>query len=157
LTVHDETVSRRHAEIVVADSMTVMVQDLDSCNGTFVEGERISKKRPCAGQHVMFGNVLYTVLSIERADPSESEVETAPGALPEAPQELARTILTVAQRRILKNLLRGLAEKKVASHLHLSPNTVHNHVQAIYRAFKVHSRPELLALFLHAADESEMS
>ena len=39
----------------------------------------------------------------------------------------------------------GFAEKAVAAQLGLSRHTVHNHVRAIYRAYGVRSRAELLA------------
>jgi DNA-binding NarL/FixJ family response regulator len=53
--------------------------------------------------------------------------------------------LSTAQRRVLDLILRGLVgEKQIAAHLHLSPTTVHNHRQAIYRIFEVHSRSKLI-------------
>ena len=50
--------------------------------------------------------------------------------------------------RVLEQLKKGFAEKQVAVRLQLSPHTVHNHTKAIYKKFKVSSRPELLALFM---------
>ena len=47
----------------------------------------------------------------------------------------------------MRLLLEGLAEKQVAAALCLSPTTVHTHVQHIYRAVKVQSRAQLLALY----------
>ena len=63
--------------------------------------------------------------------------------------------LTARQHDVLQHLLSGLADKRIAAALHISPHTVHNHVKALFRAFGVSSRPELFArcLELHAANE----
>ena len=52
--------------------------------------------------------------------------------------------LSVAQLRVYRLLVDGLSEKRIASRLQISPCTVHNHIGAIYLAFGVHSRAELL-------------
>jgi DNA-binding CsgD family transcriptional regulator len=51
-------------------------------------------------------------------------------------------------RQTLSCLLEGDSEKQVAAHLGLSRHTVHEYVTALYRAFGVNSRPELLVLCL---------
>jgi DNA-binding CsgD family transcriptional regulator len=50
--------------------------------------------------------------------------------------------------QVLSCLLRGDGEKEIAYTLTLSIHTVHCHVGTIYKAFDVHARSELLALFL---------
>lgn len=57
----------------------------------------------------------------------------------------ATTRLTVRQREVLKRLQTGESEKEITYALGLSAHTTHDHVKAIYRAFKVRSRGELLA------------
>jgi DNA-binding NarL/FixJ family response regulator len=52
------------------------------------------------------------------------------------------------QRQTLALLLEGKREKEVASELGLSPLTVHQYVQGLYRRFGVSSRAELSARFL---------
>jgi DNA-binding winged helix-turn-helix (wHTH) protein len=47
--IDDATVSRRHAAITVADSVTL--QDLESKNGTFVDGVRLTSSTPLADGH----------------------------------------------------------------------------------------------------------
>ena len=56
--------------------------------------------------------------------------------------------LSRAQRRIFDLLLSDHPEKVIARRLSLSGHTVHNHVRAIFKAFEVHSRTELLVRFL---------
>jgi DNA-binding NtrC family response regulator len=63
-------VSRRHALLSVADS-TLMVRDLNSRNGTFVNGRRIDERTVDEGDWIGFGPlVLYVV----RVDPDDTRV-----------------------------------------------------------------------------------
>ncbi len=68
LTIHDSSVSQTHCEIY-AYGEDVIVRDLGSSNGTFVNGERLHKQqRPLkSGQTVSFGTV-------------EARLEAAPAA-----------------------------------------------------------------------------
>ena len=57
LVIHDSTVSGRHCEILV-NGNEVIVRDLDSHNGTFVDGVRLNKQSQAkSGQTVCFGSV----------------------------------------------------------------------------------------------------
>ena len=51
-------------------------------------------------------------------------------------------------QKILDLLLSGYHEKVIAAKLGLSQHTVHDYVKAIYRRFDVHSRGELMALWI---------
>lgn len=53
--------------------------------------------------------------------------------------------LTPRQRQVLTRLAEGASEKEIAYDFRLSAHTTHDHVKAIYRAFAVRSRGELLA------------
>jgi PAS domain S-box-containing protein len=53
---------------------------------------------------------------------------------------------------VLELLLGGLTNKEDRPSLHISPHTVHNHLEAVYRALGVSGRAELLARCLGAAD-----
>ena len=54
-------VSRTHARITVSDS-DATIEDLGSKNGTFVHGERITKRRPLAdGDQIRLGSVVITL------------------------------------------------------------------------------------------------
>jgi DNA-binding CsgD family transcriptional regulator len=50
------------------------------------------------------------------------------------------------RRAVLAGLQSGASEKEIAAALDLSPHTTHDHVKAIYRAFGVRARPELMAM-----------
>lgn len=143
----DDTVSRRHAELIVSD--TVCVCDLGSRNGTFVDDERIVRATVRIGQRLRFGDApfLLAMVSSNNGD-SNSEIETAKCALSVVPIKLAHDELSHAQRRVLDLILKGHREKQVATKLRISRTTVHNHIQAIYKIYGVHSRAELLVRLL---------
>ena len=66
----DENVSRFHAEITVVGKRC-FVDDLDSANGTFVDGNPIDRKTPLPpGSHVYIGNSIVTLRDSE--DTSEA-------------------------------------------------------------------------------------
>jgi DNA-binding CsgD family transcriptional regulator len=99
------------------------------------------------GHKVRFGSVTF-VLTNGAADGDEpdSDEETASGAVGAVPSPpvVERLDLSPAQQKVFLLLLDAYTEKQIATKLDLSPHTVHNHVKAIYRAFAVHSRVELL-------------
>ena len=53
-------VSRRHAEVSVAKG-SLMVKDLGSANGTFVNNKRVTELKLNPGDHVVVGPVVFTV------------------------------------------------------------------------------------------------
>jgi hypothetical protein len=63
LIISDDSVSRRHARLR-AKSGKLLVEDLDSANGTLVNGERIAPNRPISverGATIEFGAVKLTI------------------------------------------------------------------------------------------------
>jgi hypothetical protein len=61
LVLHEDLVSRRHAEFVVKDG-EVSLKDLASTNGTFVNGQRIKKARLNLGDRVLVGTSLMKLV-----------------------------------------------------------------------------------------------
>jgi DNA-binding CsgD family transcriptional regulator len=64
---------------------------------------------------------------------------------------VASTPLTPVERRVLQNLMTGLAEKEIAVALGQSYHTTHEYVSAIFRKFGVSNRAALMALWLGRA------
>ena len=62
----DPTVSRRHAELKVAGE-GLHVKDLESSNGTFINGARIGEGVARANDTVMFGKVAFQLTVVETA------------------------------------------------------------------------------------------
>ncbi len=58
-------------------------------------------------------------------------------------------VLTRRERQVLQFICQGLIDAKIADRLHVSQNTVRNHVAALYKKLQVHNRTEA-ALWGHA-------
>jgi pSer/pThr/pTyr-binding forkhead associated (FHA) protein len=148
----NDTVSRQHAEIQIAGQKAT-VRDLGSSNGTFLSGKQVRKSALKFGQEIRFGQVVFLISSAD-ADDAELDSDEETHRLTDGVPKGSRTILldsyllTPAQRRVLDMLLDGLREKEVARILHIGQETVHTHIKEIYRVCGVHSRAELLALFV---------
>ncbi len=54
--VADDSVSRSHALLIIDDSSSITIKDLNSTNGTFVDGKRILEAKLLPGQTVKLGN-----------------------------------------------------------------------------------------------------
>ncbi|HWB54124.1 MAG TPA: helix-turn-helix transcriptional regulator, partial [Tepidisphaeraceae bacterium] len=61
--------------------------------------------------------------------------------------------LSARVRQVLKCLTSGYSEKETANELGISKHTIHVYVKHLYRHFDVHSRNELLSLFVDAPAE----
>jgi PAS domain S-box-containing protein len=66
---------------------------------------------------------------------------------PPAPAKAARphAKLTPRQREVLRMLAHGASTQQIADELHLSKETVRNHVRGLLQALEVHSRVEAVA------------
>lgn len=142
--VNEPTVSRHHARITVADGK-VTVEDLDSSNGTTVDGVPITKATLPLLAQVHFGKATFQLIS--RNIPIGPEIHDASTDRLERPGRPAETI-SAAENRVLVQMLDGHSEKEIARRLHLSPHTVHNHIRRIYDVLQISSRAELLRLFV---------
>ena len=71
---------------------------------------------------------------------AHSEITKLIGKRLTIPGQLSCAGLTPRQREVLEHLLAGRAEKQIAEQLHCSTATIHDHILAIYRHFRVNSR-----------------
>lgn len=78
--IYDPTISRRHAEIQLADS-GVLVRDLGSSNGTFLNGARVSEATATDGDVVTFGKVAFHVREVTPARPRPA-MDSTPFSMP---------------------------------------------------------------------------
>jgi adenylate cyclase len=65
----DPTISRRHAEVDYRDG-TIVVRDLGSSNGTFVNGTRVEETAVTAGDTITFGKVGFRVHRVSGTTPT---------------------------------------------------------------------------------------
>ncbi len=151
IVIGDYSVSRRHAELSVNDSL-LTVRDLGSKNGTFVDDERIEVGSVQPNQRIRFGSVSFVVATSDGGASvlgSDLETRSLDEAIRAAGGDPDSFGLSVAERRVFDLLLRGMSEKEIARPLGISRHTVHNHIRHIYSAFGVHSRAELMSLVLN--------
>jgi hypothetical protein len=70
----EDMVSRRHAKITSTDA-EVYIQDLGSTNGTFVNGEKISRSRLNEGDRILVGTSIMKVVGADERSYSQTEAE----------------------------------------------------------------------------------
>jgi hypothetical protein len=70
----EDMVSRRHAKITSTDH-EVYIQDLGSTNGTFVNGEKISRSRLNEGDRILVGTSIMKVVGADERSYSQTEAE----------------------------------------------------------------------------------
>jgi len=91
ITISDPEVSRRHARFIMQDE-NILVEDLGSTNGTFLNGERIStlqQLRP--GDVISLGENIVVVFEKSHYDPDATVVSSQPAYTPPpAPQKPAQ-------------------------------------------------------------------
>jgi PAS domain S-box-containing protein len=68
----------------------------------------------------------------------------------EEPDRPPHPSLTPRQAEVLRLLERGHSTTQISGELHLSPETVRNHIRHLFRALGVHSRIEAVAVARHA-------
>jgi hypothetical protein len=64
----EDMVSRRHAKITTTNG-EIAIQDLGSTNGTFVNGEKVSRSRLAEGDRILVGT---SIIKLVAADPSQA-------------------------------------------------------------------------------------
>ena len=146
------SVSRRHAEVWRAGDV-LWLKDLDSRNGTRLNGSQLRENTIDVGDTLHFGDVAVGVGKEIKEKPASAEGRmnstTIEGRIQRAARfEVRFGGMTEAQLNVLQLLLKGMAEKQVAESLFISQHTVHSHVKQIYRVLGVQSRAELMALYL---------
>ncbi len=70
----EDMVSRRHAKITTTDS-EIYIQDLGSTNGTFVNGEKVTRSRLQEGDRILVGTSIIKMVSVDMNAEHQSEAE----------------------------------------------------------------------------------
>jgi len=73
--IYDPTISRRHAEVSLTEN-GVLVKDLGSSNGTFLNGAKIAEAEAGANDVVTFGKVAFRVKEVTAPAPRPQVVPT---------------------------------------------------------------------------------
>src|SRR5262249_52080716 len=70
----EDMVSRKHAKISTQGGQ-IVIQDLASTNGTFVNGEKIKKMRLKEGDRILIGTSIIKLVAMDDASAAASEAE----------------------------------------------------------------------------------
>lgn len=127
-------VSRRHAKIVLSAGDTATLVDLDSKNGTFVNGTRVDVSPLREGDDIGVGPVA--VLQFARRD-EDDLLDLRPLS------DADLSVLTPRQREVATLVAEGLSNPEVAERLHLKLRTVTSHLEEVFARLGVRSRTEL--------------
>ena len=68
----EDMVSRRHAKVLVADDQ-VILEDLASTNGSFVNGEKIERAVLAEGDRILVGTSIFKLVISERSNEESAE------------------------------------------------------------------------------------
>lgn len=147
----DLSVSRSHAR-VAQTTVGLLIRDLGSRNGTFLNGQRVQHERRLVEASSIeinpyrlriFSDPAQAEYDIRASD--ESTGPAIPLAEPTGDVERFAQKLTPTERLVYEALLQGLSRKDISSRLGMKTETVHTHTKAIYKIFRVESHPELMA------------
>ncbi len=135
----DSGVSRRHAKIVCASDGQFSIVDLESTNGTFVDGNRVEVAVLQEGARINVG--------------PDAELRFGYGELVVA-RDPVENPLTDRELEVARLVSRGLSNREIAEHLGIKAKTVSSHLDNIYLRLGVGSRVALTRWLIRAGLES---
>jgi adenylate cyclase len=107
--IFDPTISRRHAEVQCGADKFV-IRDLESSNGTYVNGERVSERAIAPGDVLTFGKVSFRVTEapdVPTPVPRSSPAHPTPDSGSRAGGTIRRQLPALGTRGMLSSRLRG--------------------------------------------------
>jgi len=138
LVLPDNHVSLAHARVTRRQG-TVLIEDLGSTNGTFVNAERLSTSRALRhGDVVNFGSIETRFE--DRGSQLAREDSTETMLAQEAAIEEDRPVLSPRQVEVLRYLKQGLTNPQIAVKLGVTERTVKAHCQEVYDRLGVPNR-----------------
>ena len=139
LTLTDDGVSRQHAKVSISDEGVVTVLDLDSTNGTFVNGARVDMAIVREGDRLEIGPDVQVRFTYRRQEELASADPTA---------RAAEIGLSARELDVAQLVAEGLTTQEVADRLHISPRTVSKHLGNIYERLGLPGRAALAKLIV---------
>jgi len=92
----EPSVSSHHAEILLRGN-EIVIKDLDSTNGTFINGEKITEKVLLPGQSLRFGNVELRLDMPGAPAPAGGTPAAAPASAASAPKKTMSGTMVMPQ------------------------------------------------------------
>jgi DNA-binding CsgD family transcriptional regulator len=145
----DDRVSRRHVKFHLSAS-GLEVEDLESRNGTWVNGRAIHQRTPLSpGDRVALGSCEFQLVHAHDAAaarvtqpfPDPSDTTPAPKDSPLAP-------LSPRERAVFPLLANGLSQREIASQCGVSVKTIETYRTRISHKLGLRSRAELIRFAL---------
>ena len=139
LVIADPHVSLAHARVKRRQG-AVLIEDLGSTNGTFVNNERLTTSRALRhGDVVHFGSVetRFEDRSSQLAREDSTEAMDIPQP---AEEETERPVLSPRQVEVLRYLKQGMTNPQIAAQLGVTERTVKAHCQEVYDRLGVPNR-----------------
>jgi len=118
----EDMVSRKHAKISTTDG-EVFIQDLGSTNGTFVNGEKVTRSRLQEGDRILVGTSIIKMVSVDPlqyAEQSEAEARRRLEAGASRQQTSGRPMSGVIEEIPLPDLLQLLSTSRKSGVLTVS-------------------------------------
>ena len=94
------------------------------------------------------GDVGQALSRLERLLGFSGQTSPPPASATQPRASVALTRLSLREREVLRQVLRGRTTEESADNLGISVHTVRNHIKGIYRKLDVHSREGLFSLFV---------
>lgn len=129
LTLTDDGISRRHAKIAISEDDIANLIDLDSTNGTFVNGTRVDMVILREGDRIQVGPEATLRFVYQTRDDLEPVQEDIP--------------LSKREIEVARHVAHGLTSQEVATELGISPRTVTTHLSNIYERLGLPGRAAL--------------
>lgn len=126
--IDEEGVSRKHAKVVVAGEGLVNLVDLQSTNGTYINGAQVDVAVLREGDRVALGPDVVLRFTYH---PHVGEA---------VPQKLD---LSEREMQIAVLVGEGMTNAEIGKQLGISPHTVMTHLSKIYKRLDIRSRAEL--------------
>jgi DNA-binding CsgD family transcriptional regulator len=131
-------VSRRHANLTVSSDGVVTLVDLESTNGTFVNGARIDRMALRESDRIQIGPDVALRFGYRRA--GDDGGSAAPPPSTREPDDLE---LTARELEIAQLVADGLSNAAIGKRLFISARTVGTHLSNMYKRLEIHTRAEL--------------
>lgn len=129
-------VSRLHAKLIRAYAGLLSVVDLNSTNGTYVNGVKVSMAAVREGDRIQLGPETVLALGSDEAVPKQSNL----------------ALITPRQREVARLVATGKTNREIAEVMGVSERTITSHLDHIYNRLGIGTRTALILEVVRAGE-----